>query len=466
MTLIVKNKGNQTLPYSEERMTNYINKIVAENNVSLDEVEVKDFIETIHNYVNSFDSLTIEEVNNKLIIEAQSRIDVGKTDWDIIAERVLLKSLYKTASKNRFYSSDDKYGSFLGLINTLVAQGIYSESLINKYSSNEITELGAEIDAERDKLFTYTGLDLLSSRYLVKTSEGTMELPQERWMIIAMYLMQDETKDRKEKILDSYWALSNLLMTVATPTMANAGHARGQLSSCFPKGTKISTDTGIKPIEEVKEGELAITHDGSRQTVTALNVREDEGGLYTLKNAFDEAEILATAEHPFLVKTSLDEDRVMKDLEGDGTTTNFHWVAMKDIKEEDFVVKGNTSTTDGNDDWIALDGYFGVRVTEITLAEGTNTVYNLEVDTHHTYIAEGYIVHNCFITSPEDSLDGIYKNEFNIARLSKWGGGIGTYLGFLRSRGASIRGVAGASSGIVPWAKGLNNVAVSVDQLG
>src|SRR5699024_12709435 len=60
------------------------------------------------------------------------------------------------------------------------------------------------------------------------------ELPQERWMIIAMHLMQDEAEDkRNELVLEAYWALSNLYMTVATPTLNIVGKTHGQLSSCF-----------------------------------------------------------------------------------------------------------------------------------------------------------------------------------------------------------------------------------------
>src|SRR5699024_12343573 len=53
-------------------------------------------------------------------------------------------------------------------------------------------------------------------------------------MIIAMHLMQNEPqKRRRELVVEAYWALSNLYMTVATPTMNNAGKTHGQLSSCF-----------------------------------------------------------------------------------------------------------------------------------------------------------------------------------------------------------------------------------------
>src|SRR5699024_4108109 len=42
-----------------------------------------------------------------------------------------------------------------------------------------------------------------------------------------------EQKKRRSLVVEAYWALSHLYMTVATPTLANAGKTHGQLSSCF-----------------------------------------------------------------------------------------------------------------------------------------------------------------------------------------------------------------------------------------
>ncbi|EGP9509186.1 ribonucleoside-diphosphate reductase subunit alpha, partial [Listeria monocytogenes] len=151
----------------------------------------------------------------------------------------------------------------------------------------------------------YNGLYLLATRYLATDSERNVyELPQERWLTIALYLMQNEPKEKRMKLVEeAYWALSNLYMTVATPTLANAGKVGGQLSSCF-------------------------------------------------------------------------------------------------------------------------------------------------------------------IDTVDDSLQGIYDSNTDVARVSKHGGGVGAYLGYVRSTGAAIRGVKGASGGVIPWIKQLNNTAVSVDQLG
>src|SRR5699024_4817150 len=120
-------------------------------------------------------------------------------------------------------------------IKQLTEKGIYTPLLLEKYTEEEISLLGSKLAEERDGLFHYLAIYTLATRYLATDHDkNVFELPQERWMIIAMHLMQDEEQDKRiEYILEAYWALSNLYMTVATPTMNNAGKTHGQLSSCF-----------------------------------------------------------------------------------------------------------------------------------------------------------------------------------------------------------------------------------------
>lgn len=77
-----------------------------------------------------------------------------------------------------------------------------------------------------------------------------------------------------------------------------------------------------------------------------------------------------------------------------------------------------------------------------------------------------YQLSSCFIDTVEDSLEGIYKSLDNFAQVSKFGGGMGIYMGKVRALGSSIRGFKGASGGIIPWVKLFNDTAVAVDQLG
>ncbi|EKQ52177.1 MULTISPECIES: ribonucleoside-diphosphate reductase subunit alpha [unclassified Clostridium] len=77
-----------------------------------------------------------------------------------------------------------------------------------------------------------------------------------------------------------------------------------------------------------------------------------------------------------------------------------------------------------------------------------------------------YQLSSCFVDSVEDSLEGIYKSLDNFAKVSKFGGGMGIYMGKIRALGAPIRGFKGASGGIIPWVKLFNDTAIAVDQLG
>ena len=73
---------------------------------------------------------------------------------------------------------------------------------------------------------------------------------------------------------------------------------------------------------------------------------------------------------------------------------------------------------------------------------------------------------SCFKLNVDDDLRAIYHSVENIAQISKYSGGVGVYLGNIRSKGASIRGIKGASGGVNPWIKVINDTAVAVNQLG
>jgi len=73
---------------------------------------------------------------------------------------------------------------------------------------------------------------------------------------------------------------------------------------------------------------------------------------------------------------------------------------------------------------------------------------------------------SCFKINVDDDLRGIYHAVENMAQISKFGGGVGVYLGNIRARGSSIRGVKGMSGGVNPWIKIINDTAIAVNQLG
>jgi ribonucleoside-diphosphate reductase alpha chain len=81
--------------------------------------------------------------------------------------------------------------------------------------------------------------------------------------------------------------------------------------------------------------------------------------------------------------------------------------------------------------------------------------------TRHSQMSSCYL-----LDSPADDLDSIYNKYADIARLSKFAGGIGVAWHRVRSRGSLIRGTNGKSNGIVPWLKTLDASVAAVNQGG
>ena len=93
---------------------------------------------------------------------------------------------------------------------------------------------------------------------------------------------------------------------------------------------------------------------------------------------------------------------------------------------------------------------------EVTMA--TPTMSNARKPDHQ--------LSSCFIDTVPDSLTGIYRSVDNFAQVSKYGGGMGMYLGKVRATGGSIRGFSGVAGGVIRWIRVINDTAVAVDQLG
>lgn len=209
-----------------------MDKLLVEANKGL-ELDLEEYKEKCRRQIS--ENMSVEEITNVLINNALENIDEANPNWSFFASRIYLHTLYREAARNRNYEPSEKYGDFYELIDMLTRKGIYTENLLKKYTKEEVKFFGEQIDPKRDLLFNYLALHTLATRYLATDYEKNVyELPQERWMIIAMHLMQDEDEGKRtDLVLEAYWALSNLYMTVATPTLTNAGKTYGQLSSCF-----------------------------------------------------------------------------------------------------------------------------------------------------------------------------------------------------------------------------------------
>lgn len=73
---------------------------------------------------------------------------------------------------------------------------------------------------------------------------------------------------------------------------------------------------------------------------------------------------------------------------------------------------------------------------------------------------------SCFIIAIEDDLDSIFDNVKRIARVSKNGGGIGIFMGYLRAKGSNVGLNENAAGPVTQWIKIINDTLVAVNQGG
>lgn len=152
-------------------------------------------------------------------------------DWEFIAARFLMYETFLDIQENT--KKRNIYG-FYNKINELSKEGLYGSYILENYTKEEVDELEKVLDYERDKLFNYSGLDLVVKRYLIRDSQGEiLESVQEMFMGISMHLAIPEKDKKVEFAKKLYNILSNLKVTMATPTMSNARKPFHQLSSCF-----------------------------------------------------------------------------------------------------------------------------------------------------------------------------------------------------------------------------------------
>ena len=166
------------------------------------------------------------------LVKAAVELTTQETpDWEFIAARLLnfrlTKKLAEQAEAAGIFSFYDK-------LRYLTDEGLYGNYILASYTPQEIETAAGFMCPERDKLFNYSGLDLLAKRYLIRTrSHEPMESVQEMYLGIALHLAMPEKQDRLQWVKKFYDILSRLEVTMATPTLANARKPYHQLSSCF-----------------------------------------------------------------------------------------------------------------------------------------------------------------------------------------------------------------------------------------
>lgn len=177
-------------------------------------------------------SLDLDEKLQALVRAAVELASAEAPHWDKIAARLRYLDFARHLAE-----SEAKRGitNFVAKLRYLTAKELYGSYILENYTEQELRAASRFIVAERNHLYSYAGLDLLLSRYVIHTHHGVaLESPQEMYLGIALHLaMLEEPSVRMDWVRRFYDMLSLQQVTMATPTLANARKPYHQLSSCF-----------------------------------------------------------------------------------------------------------------------------------------------------------------------------------------------------------------------------------------
>ena len=220
MKVLKRNGRTEELDVS--KIKKYTSEAVAGlTNVSLSELEVDAKIQFR-------DMITTEEIQQTLIKTAVEKIDIDRPNWTFVAARLFLYDLYHKVTGFSGYNHLRDY------LQKGEKAGRIIPGLKEKY---DLDDLNDYIRPERDLQFAYLGIKTLYDRYLIKDRSGApIELPQQMFMAIAMFLAQNEL-DCQGWAKKFYDLISKFEVMLATPTLSNARTTRHQLSSCYVGST-------------------------------------------------------------------------------------------------------------------------------------------------------------------------------------------------------------------------------------
>ena len=216
-------------------------------NTNVDYLEIESHIDSIYR-----DRISTSEIQKSLIDLTLNLTTVERPEFRIIAARLMLMDYYKEALQSRYWKTD-LYKDYYTFIKYIVDRGLYSGKILDLYSKKEILKAGEYINPDYDLDFDYAGARLLTNRYLIKDGDKALELPQEMFMTISLYLAGRESGDRIEAAKQIYDAIAGRKISLATPILINLRRDNGNLSSCFIAAIDDSLDSIFYNINTVAQ---------------------------------------------------------------------------------------------------------------------------------------------------------------------------------------------------------------------
>ncbi len=182
-----------------------------------------------------FNGMKAEDVSSALIMTARSLIESDPGYSQVCAQLLLHKLWSEVVNGLQLNSVVPQHyeGECYGhLLTQGIETGIEHELLTPDLRSFDLDQLAAALQPERDRQFTYLGLQTLYDRYFLHTDKVRIELPQTFFMRVAMGLAMNEDNPTARAI-EFYDVLSSFDYMASTPTLFNSATLRSQLSSCY-----------------------------------------------------------------------------------------------------------------------------------------------------------------------------------------------------------------------------------------
>ena len=213
--------------------TQRINTIVEEACEGLLDVSPEEIIEEAKK--NLYNGVNMADVRSSLVMTARTLVE-KEPNYTFVTARILLDNLRTEAltllEMRNEATQTDMEKLYPEVLETFIQKGIENEILNPELQNMDIKKLGAALKAERDKNFTYLGLQTLYDRYFIHKDNVRYELPQVFFMRVAMGLSINE-ENREERAIEFYNLLSSFDYMSSTPTLFNSGTIHSQLSSCY-----------------------------------------------------------------------------------------------------------------------------------------------------------------------------------------------------------------------------------------
>lgn len=185
-------------------------------------------------HLTMYDGMTTEELDKATINAAIQNIK-DDPDFDTVAKRLLLKTIYKKVfgdydTENPLDLKQKHRDGFLSYIKKGVEGNRLHPDMSSKF---DLEKLADTLVVDRDDLFLYSGLDGLMNRYAIKDmAQNITETPQYLFMRIAMGLSYNETNPT-EWAIKFYNKMSQHHFIAGGSTNLGAGTNRPSLANCF-----------------------------------------------------------------------------------------------------------------------------------------------------------------------------------------------------------------------------------------